>query len=516
MNLTSRLVRALWVFGVIFFGYVSQLALASILGTWEKDADGREVERVPDWVRQRKKRLDAQNAKRLLRGMLELRGVYIKLGQILSIMGGFLPRVYTKELEQLQDAVPPQPYEVIAQAFFEDFGKTPDECFARFEQTPIAAASLGQVHVAWLRGEKPGEEGAKVAVKVLYPGIREVIKVDMRVIRLAVVAYKWFVPVTGIERVHEALVDLLRRETNYLHEATCMKRMAANFAREKDILFPTPIDELTTESVLTMTFMEGIKINKLDELRAANIDPHSVATRFVESFYKQLFLDRLFHADPHPGNFLVQPGRTPRRPKIVVLDFGAVSEVKDQMVDGLLDIIGGLLEGNGKKLLDGFLRMGFASEEANHELLERTVETYFQRLLRIKDRTPGALMRANQRELEQLVDPEVAREELRELMRSVEYPEGWFYVERASVLAFWLVAQIDPDVDAMRVGYPYVMPLLAGRISADALGGVLAVDGDAPTDAETAPTDAEAAPADAEAAPAEPRDPAPEATAAAS
>jgi ubiquinone biosynthesis protein len=464
VNLIERLVRALWIFGVIFVGYVSQLALSSIVGTWEKDkASGREIERVPDWVKRRKKTLDERNAKRLLRGMLELRGVYIKLGQILSIMGGFLPRVYTKELEQLQDAVPHRPFEEIEKAFFISLGKLPRDVFARFEETPIAAASLGQVHLAWLRNAD-GSEGAKVAVKVLYPGIRDVIKIDMRVIRLAVIAYKWFVPVAGIERVHEALVDLLRRETEYLHEADCMRRMAKNFEREKDILFPEPIAELTTSDVLTMTFMDGIKINKLDELREANIDPHSVATRFVESFYKQLFVDRFFHADPHPGNFLVQPGRNPRRPKIVILDFGAVSEVKDDMVDGLIDVIGGLLEQDGKKLLDGFLRMGFASEEANHDLLERTVETYFQRLLQIKDRTPGALMRANTRELEQLVDPEVAREELRELMRSVEYPDGWFYVERASVLAFWLVGQIDPDVDAMRVGYPYVMPLLQEKL----------------------------------------------------
>ena len=245
--------------------------------------------------------------------------------------------------------------------------------------------------------------------------------------------------------------------------------MARDFEKEKDILFPAPIAALTTSDVLVMTFMEGIKINKLDEMRAANIDPHAVATRFVECFYKQLFVDRFFHADPHPGNFLVQPGRNPRRPKIVVLDFGAVSEVQDSLVDGLIDVIGGLLEQDGKKLLDGFLHMGFASREANRELLERTVETYFQRLLRIKDRTPGALMRANARELESLVDPEVAREELRELMRSVEYPDGWFYVERASVLVFWLVGQIDPDIDAMRVGYPYVMPLLASRLSGVAL-----------------------------------------------
>lgn len=495
MNLVERLVRALWIFGVIFVGYVSQLALTSIVGTWEKDkATGREVEHVPDWVKRRKKGLDQRNAKRLLRGMLELRGVYIKLGQILSIMGGFLPRVYTKELEQLQDAVPPRPFEEIEKAFFISLGRTPDEVFSRFERTPIAAASLGQVHVAWLKNED-GSEGPKVAVKVLYPGIRDVIKIDMQVIRLAVVAYKWFVPVAGIERVHEALVDLLRRETEYLHEAECMRRMARDFAKEKDILFPEPIAELTTSDVLVMTFMDGIKINKLDELRAANIDPHAVATRFVEAFYKQLFIDRFFHADPHPGNFLVQPGRNPRRPKIVILDFGAVSEVQDSLVDGLLDVIGGLLEQDGKKLLAGFLHMGFASEEANHDLLERTVETYFQRLLRIKDRTPGALMRANTRELEQLVDPEVARDELRELMRSVEYPDGWFYVERAAVLAFWLVGQIDPDVDAMRVGYPYVMPLMAGRLSKVTLPGF----GGAPEEEAPAADVAAALPGDADA-----------------
>jgi predicted unusual protein kinase regulating ubiquinone biosynthesis (AarF/ABC1/UbiB family) len=180
----------------------------------------------------------------------------------------------------------------------------------------------------------------------------------------------------------------------------------------------------------------------------------------VESFYEQVFVHHLFHADPHPGNFLVVPGRKPSRPKIVVLDFGAVSDVQPHMVDGMIEIIAGILEEDRDRLLDGFYRMGFASREANRELLERTVNTYFQKLLRIQDRTPGALMRASQTELEQLADPELAREELRELMKSVDYPEGWFYVERASVLMFWLVGQIDADVDAMRIGFPYVMPLV--------------------------------------------------------
>lgn len=160
----------------------------------------------------------------------------------------------------------------------------------------------------------------------------------------------------------------------------------------------------------------------------------------------------------------MQPGRTPRRPKLVVLDYGAMSEVEPHMIEGLIDVIGGIVEGEEQRLLKGFFAMGFVSKEGNRELLRKTVRHYFEKLLRIKNRTPAALMNANQRELESLVDPQMARDELRELMKSMEYPEGWFYVERASVMAFWLLGQIDPEVDAMQVGYPYVMPLLRGKV----------------------------------------------------
>ncbi|HJL18032.1 MAG TPA: AarF/UbiB family protein [Sandaracinaceae bacterium LLY-WYZ-13_1] len=455
MDLFVRLIRALWVFGLIFLSYMIQLGMTQLLGIWERDpATGRDRRRLPRWLHRRGKRVDEVNARRLLRATLRLRGVYIKLGQVLSIMGGFLPRVYTKELEALQDQVPPQPFHELEDTFFEDFGRRPDELYARIEEEPIAAASLGQVHEAWL------EDGTKAAVKVLYPGIREVIRVDMRVLRLAIVVYKWFFPVQNIERVGDALVDLLHRETEYLHEAEMMERMAANFAHAKDMLFPEVVHELTTRNVLTMTFMEGLKINRVEEMPERGIDPHAVAVRLVETFYEQLFVHRLFHADPHPGNFLVQPGRKPSRPKIVVLDFGAISEVRQEMVDGMVEVLQGVFDEDRERLLRGFYQMGFVSHGANRELLERTVNTYFQKLLNIQDRTPGALMRANQQELEALADPEVARDELRELMKSVDYPEGWFYVERASVLMFWLVGTIDPDVDAMRIGFPYVMPLL--------------------------------------------------------
>jgi ubiquinone biosynthesis protein len=456
MFLTFRLIRALTAFSIIFMSYMVQLALGRVFGVLERDKSGFEARVPPPWLKARRERVDQKNARRMLRAMLKLRGVFIKLGQILSIMGGFLPRVYAKELEQLQDQVPPHPFSALVSALKESFGRGPADLFRDIEETPIAAASLGQVHVAHLK------DGRKVAVKFLYPGIRGVIAVDMRVVRLMVAVYSWFVPVAKLERVHESLVDLLRRETDYLHEAACMGQMAENFKEDKGIAFPEVIDELTTKDVLTMTFMEGIKITRLEAIRAAGVNPTEVAERLVQAFYKMLFVDRYFHADPHPGNFLVEPlGGVAFR--LVVLDFGAVCEAREELIDGLLDILKGFFAQSDEDVVRGFRKMGFIAPGGNDALIERTVKAYFKKLLKLPDRTAAALMRAKPEQLEKLANPEIERGELQELMRSFEYPEDWFYVERACVVLFWLAAQIDPHLDTMQAGFPYVMPILMQR-----------------------------------------------------
>jgi ubiquinone biosynthesis protein len=460
MSLFVRLVRAQLIFGTIFASYLVQLGLVKVFRRRSTDPSAADDERIlPAWLRRRQLRMDEKNAERMLSGMLRLRGVYIKLGQVLSIMGGFLPAPYIKRLETLQDAVPPHPFDEIEAAFVRSLGAQPEAFFRSMDRDPVAAASLGQVHVAYM------DDGRKVAVKVLYPGIRDVVRIDMRVIALMVRVYKWFVPVQNIEAVHESLSDLLRRETDYLHEAECMRRMSANFTDDDHILFPEVVDGVTTRDVLTMSFMEGIKITRLDEMRARGVDLRKLGERLVKSFYKQVFIDRFFHADPHPGNFLVQPVEGSDDAKLVVLDFGAISEVSDKTVLGMVDVLRGFFEQNDALALQGIEAIGFVAEGGDRALLEQTVKTYFRKLLKLEDRTPAALMNANAKELEALADPEVERSELRSLMRSVHYPDGWFYVERASVMMFWLAAQIAPDLDQFKVGFPYVLPLLSERLA---------------------------------------------------
>jgi ubiquinone biosynthesis protein len=362
--------------------------------------------------------------------------------------------VYIKKLSVLQDKVPPHPYAEVEKVFKREFKRTPDECYKSFEKEALAAASLGQVHVAYL------QNGHKVAVKILYPGIREIIRTDMMIVRLSIRVYKWFVPVDSIENVYHSLVDLLKRETDYLHEARCMTRMADNFKDQEDILFPSVVDELTTRDVLTMTFMEGVKITNFDAFKQLGIDRKQVATRLIQSFYKQMFIDRFFHADPHPGNFLVQLGED-GRPRIVVLDFGAISEAKDNLIDGLLDVVQGMFTGEADKLIDGFLTMGFVAEGADRKTLGELTRTYFAKLMKFKDRSPAAFLKQKPSELrEAFGNPDVDLDDLRDLMKSVHYPETWFYVERAIVLLFWLSASIDNTIDGVQVGFPYVLPLL--------------------------------------------------------
>jgi ubiquinone biosynthesis protein len=437
---TIRLVRATRLFGTIFFSYLWHASWARL---WPTRFDTRD-----SW-----KRVHARNASRMYGGFIRLRGVYIKLGQILSIMGTFLPRAITEKMEGLQDEVPPQSYKKIAASFQHAFGKSPKQAFADFKETPIAAASLGQVH------EATGPEGERLAVKILYPNVATIIRVDMRVLGWAIKLYAQIVPINQIERVHEQLDDMLKRETDLAHEGRCIERMAANFTGDPDVLFPRVNQAWTCSTVLTMSFMDGVKVSRKDALDKMGLDPYAVATKLTQVFYKQLFLDKFFHADPHPGNWFVQKGPS-GQPRIVVLDLGSACALSDNLADGMIDILQGLVTRNDDLVVKGINTMGFVAEGGDRALLERTVRKYFEKLLSLNITDFGKIKPET---AQRLADPEVRSDELRELMKSIAYPEGWFYVERAAVIMFGMCGQLAPKLNTVQVGFPYVMQFMAAQ-----------------------------------------------------
>ncbi len=435
-----RLVRACWAFGFILVSYLLQLGLRRLFPR-------------STWLEGRWDRLHERNAKRLYRGCVRLRGVFIKMGQVLSIMGTFLPRPYAKELEKLQDAVPPHRYGTIRKAVTKSLGKPPEELFSRFSETPVASASLGQVHEAMTL------DGTRVAVKVLYPNVATIINVDLRVIGWAMKVYKWFMPVGQIDRVLEQLRDMLERETDFENEARCIERMSAHFESDPDVVFPEVLRELSASKVLTMTFMEGVKISNKEALANLGLDPHAVATKLVQKFYKSIFVDRFFHADPHPGNFFVQRGDN-GQPRIVVLDLGSASEVRQNLAEGMMQVLSGYLTRNDKLLLAGIETMGFVADGGDRELLERTVKRYFEKLLNLD---LSDLSKIELSQAEAFIDPELRRGELRTLMKAINYPLGWFYIERAAVILFGLSAHLSPTLNTIEVGFPWVMRFMASQ-----------------------------------------------------
>jgi predicted unusual protein kinase regulating ubiquinone biosynthesis (AarF/ABC1/UbiB family) len=207
-----------------------------------------------------------------------------------------------------------------------------------------------------------------------------------------------------------------------------------------------------------MSFEEGIKISDLEGQRALGIEPEVVGKLLVECYFEMLLRHRVFHADPHPGNFLVRPG-----PKLVVLDFGAVEEVTPALAEGMKSVVLGVLAKNDDQILRGLEHMGFVAAGGDRELLRNVGREYLQVLAttRIDD-----FSRLDRAELEKLSGFRQVRGRLRAVMKSVEYPDGYFYVERTLVLLFGLAGLLAPRLGLPGLVLPYASRAMLGATGA--------------------------------------------------
>ncbi|MEQ2006763.1 MAG: AarF/UbiB family protein, partial [Limisphaerales bacterium] len=235
----------------------------------------------------------------------ELGPTFIKLGQLAASRTQTLPREFTDELAKLQDQVAPAPFAEIRRVLEEELKRPLDEVFVSIEAGPLGSASIAQVHRAVLRG------GGQVVVKVQRPGVKEIVDVDLDILRqLAAFAethlegWKAHRPVAIVDE----LARNLERELDFIREAAHLERFTWQFASEPTIHLPQVHHGLTTARVLTMEFVDAIKASKLSELAAAQLDRAEIARRIADLVMKQIFTHGFFHADPHPGNIHILPG----------------------------------------------------------------------------------------------------------------------------------------------------------------------------------------------------------------
>ncbi len=314
---------------------------------------------------------------RLRMAFEELGATFIKLGQILSTRADLLPLEYQAELAKLQDQAPPVPRAVIEEALIAELGCPVEEAFATFDFEPVAAASIGQAHAATLR------TGTEVIVKVRRPGVVEQVEEDLEIIEhLAKTASRrWdFAQQYDLPGLVHEFGQTLRAELDYLHEARNAQRFAANLEDTPSIHIPRVYWQATTARVLTLERIRGIKINDLAALDAAGIDRSVLAQRAASIILEMLLEDGFFHADPHPGNFFIEPGG-----RIGLIDFGMVGVVDARTQEQLGDIFLAITSQDIDRLVDTLLMLGFTQRHVDRTVFSRDLEhlltQYFDRPL---------------------------------------------------------------------------------------------------------------------------------------
>ena len=327
-----------------------------------------------DWIFQLLKNQERarRRARECAELLVELGPAFIKAGQALSTRPDIVPPVLLEELAQLQDQLPGFDSALAMACIEEDLGASVDSIYAELEREPISAASLGQVHRGTLH------DGQRVAVKVQRPGLREQITLDLYIVRNIAA---WLNSNIGLIRSDlVALIDELGsrvfEEMDYLNEASNAEKFSELHQHNPRIAVPLIYREATSRRVLTMEWIDGVKLTNLEAVREMGIDPNEMVSVGVNCSLQQLLEHGFFHADPHPGNLLaLSDGR------LCYLDFGMMSEVSRESRTGLIQAVVHLVNRNFGKLSKDFVNLGFLAEDVNLEPIVPAFETVFSQAL---------------------------------------------------------------------------------------------------------------------------------------
>lgn len=396
------------------------------------------------------------NARRVERAILELNGLFVKVGQLISILTNFLPEEFRNGLERLQDSVPARPLEQITGRIRSELGAPPDELFARFDPIPIASASLAQVHEATLH------DGRRVAVKVQHADIDEIVQLDLAIIRRILGVVQFFVGLRGLESYHSEIREMILEELDFAQEAAHIRLISSHFADDPMVGLPRVIDGLSTGRVLTTEFVDGVKVTDLASLEAGGIDRTVLAQRILTAYCRMIFIDGVYHADPHPGNILVR-----RDGGVVFVDFGAVGTLSPQMKEGIPGFLEGVIRRDPSRITSSLRRMGFIAHSAEMgDVAERVID-YFQRRfldqLTVESWNLGDVQVDMRTKLETLADLRRLDVSFRELTATFQVPKDWVLLERTLLLLLGLCTHLDPALNPMRTIQPYLEEFVLGR-----------------------------------------------------
>lgn len=394
----------------------------------------RSIFTSPPVRQERYKRLHGKNARLLRERMLAQRGILIKIGQFLSSRVDILPEEYTTELSKLQDQVPPAPFSDIVKRVTEELGPL-NEVFSSFSEIPIASASLGQVHRACLR------DGDCIVVKVQYPGIEEVIAADIRALKFVVRILRMLYTQINLDVIFSEFSRIVSEELDYLLEGKNAETFARNFAKNERIKIPIVYWPYTTSKVLTLEYLEGIKITDFEEIDRRDIDRKEVARILAEAYAQMFFVDGFFHGDPHPGNIFVRRG-----PEVILVDFGMVDRITAPKKEGLRRAFIAIVERDSLGLVRALVDMGFIPLTKDIQPLVQFVERLLQKY---RDISPGEFKAMDIEEMGRDIQQAV------QLNPSIQIPNDFILFGRVVGMLNGLGSQLDPVTNIIEISTPY-------------------------------------------------------------
>ncbi|HEX5939888.1 MAG TPA: AarF/UbiB family protein [Dehalococcoidia bacterium] len=408
----SRSARVLYTAAIIYLGYK---------WTGLRNRRGSEAEQEARLSGQH-----AGSAKRFLHLATSVKGLMIKSGQVMGARADLFPDEYVEVLSKLHDDVPPRSFEEIRKVVDEELGCPLEEVFVEFDPTPVASASLAQVHRATLK------DGREAAVKVQYPDIGEIVKVDLRNIRLmARLAGRLWLRDFDLQSFVNELEFAASQELDFVNEGHNAERIAADFADWEQIVVPGIIWEHSSRRLLVMEYVGGVKTTDRRGLARINVQQEDVLRLLVDAYMEQVLVRGFFHADPHPGNVFVQSG-----PRLVILDFGLCKELSREFRRDYIGLTFAMVTGNKNVIGNSLRKIGFRTKVDDPSVLEQVGEMFSGRMSDVT--TP-------RRELTQRMN-----QELMAVLREnpvVEIPTDFLLIGRVMGLIAGLGAQMGVVLD---------------------------------------------------------------------
>lgn len=424
------------------------------------------------WSRQNRPERLTKSA-RAFRGLaVQLGGVMIKVGQFLSARVDVLPSEITEELAGLQDEVPPEAFEDIRHVVESEFGVPLVEKYAYFEEQPLAAASLGQVHRARVHPEssndspddstQPADELFDVVVKVQRPNIEKIIATDLAALRTVGNWLQRYRPISRRADVPALLAEFTRvlyEEIDYLAEGRNAEIFAANFEADEGVKVPRVVWTHTTRRTLTLEDVLAIKITDYEAITAAGIDRAEVATRLLDTYLRQIFEDGFFHADPHPGNLFVAP--LPQIPvdkpvpwQLTFVDFGMVGRVPPHTREGLRELLIGVGTQDSARVVKAYQMLGVLLPGADLDLLEKLEAKAFEQFW---GKNMSELTHIDTQQIRQFAS------EFRDLIYSMPFqvPQDFIFLARCVGILSGMCTGLDPQFNVWNSLAPFAQKLVA-------------------------------------------------------